>query len=77
MEEAKNVSNQLLEGVNALVEALQQAKDENQSMRQQIVLLKAEKKKKNSEITTLYDEIAAKERELESVVDKIQNALGR
>ena len=68
---------QLLEGVNALVEALQQAKDENQSLRQQIVLLKAEAEAKNSEITTLYDEIAAKERELESVVDKIQNALGR
>ncbi|MCI5632761.1 hypothetical protein [Helicobacter sp.] len=77
MEEAKNISNQLLEGVNALVEALQQAKDENQSLRQQIVLLKAEAEAKNSEITTLYDEIGAKERELEEVLNKIQNALGR
>ena len=76
-EEAKNISNQLLEGVNALVEALQQAKDENQSLRQQIVLLKAEAEAKNSEITTLYDEIGAKERELEEVLNKIQNALGR
>ncbi|TLD84399.1 hypothetical protein LS70_002290 [Helicobacter sp. MIT 11-5569] len=77
MEEAKNISNKLLESVDALVDALQKQRDENQSLRQQIVLLKAENEAKNSEISSLYDEIGAKERELEGVLSKIQNALGR
>lgn len=76
MEEAKNLSNKLLESVETLVDTLQKQRDENQSLRQQIVLLKAENEAKNSEISSLYDEISAKERELESVLNKIQNALG-
>ncbi len=66
MEEAKNLSSKLLESIDALIDELQKQKDENQSLRQQIVLLKAEN-----------DEIGAKERELENVLNKIQNVLGR
>ncbi len=77
MEEAKNLSNKLLESVDLLVEALQQQRDENHSLRQQIVLLKAENEAKNAEINALYDEISSKESELENVLNKIQNALGR
>ncbi|MCI5969242.1 hypothetical protein [Helicobacter sp.] len=77
MEEAKNISNKLLESVETLVCEFQKQRDENQSLRQQIVLLKAENEAKNSEISSLYDEISAKERELEYVLNKIQNALGR
>lgn len=77
MEEAKNISSKLLEGIDVLIEELQKQRDENQSLRQQIVLLKAENEAKNSEISSLYDEIGAKERELENVLDKIQNVLGR
>ncbi len=77
MEEAKNLSSKLLESIDALIDELQKQKDENRSLRQQIVLLKAENEAKNSEISSLYDEIGAKERELENVLNKIQNVLGR
>ncbi|WP_300691705.1 MULTISPECIES: hypothetical protein [Helicobacter] len=77
MEEAKNLSSKLLESIDALIDELQKQKDENQSLRQQIVLLKAENEAKNSEISSLYDEIGVKERELENVLNKIQNVLGR
>lgn len=77
MEEAKNLSSKLLEGIDALIDELQKQRDENQTLRQQIVLLKAENEAKNSEISSLYDEIGVKERELENVLNKIQNVLGR
>lgn len=77
MEEAKNLSSKLLEGIDALIDELQKQRDESQALRQQIVLLKAENEAKNSEISSLYDEIGVKERELENVLNKIQNVLGR
>lgn len=77
MEEAKNLSSKLLESIDVLIEELQKQRDENQALRQQIVLLKAENEAKNSEISSLYDEIGVKERELENVLNKIQNVLGR
>ncbi|EES89451.1 hypothetical protein [Helicobacter canadensis] len=77
MEEAQNISSKLLKGVDDLVTELQRTRDENQQLRQQIVLLKAENEAKNTEISSLYDEISSKERELESVLNKIQNVLGR
>lgn len=77
MEEAKNLSSKLLESIDVLIDELQKQRDENQALRQQIVLLKAENEAKNSEISSLYDEIGVKERELENVLNKIQNVLGR
>lgn len=77
MEEAQNISNKLLKGIDDLITELQRTRDENQQLRQQIVLLKAENEAKNTEISSLYDEISSKEKELENVLSKIQNVLGR
>ncbi|MCI2235908.1 MULTISPECIES: hypothetical protein [Helicobacter] len=76
MEEAQNISNKLLKGIDDLITELQRTRDENQQLRQQIVLLKAENEAKNTEISSLYDEIGSKEKELENVLNKIQNVLG-
>lgn len=76
MEEIKSLSHKLLQSVEDIIEELRKQRDANQGLRQQIVLLKAENEAKNSEISSLYDEISAKDRELEEVLNKIQNALG-
>ena len=76
MEEIKPLSHKLLQSVEDIIEELRKQRDANQGLRQQIVLLKAENEAKNSEISSLYDEISAKDRELEEVLNKIQNALG-
>ena len=77
MEETQNISNNLLQSIDDLLNELKKVREENQQLRKQIVLLKAENEAKNSEISSLYDEISAKERELESVLSKIQNVLGQ
>ncbi|MDA3969526.1 hypothetical protein [Helicobacter ibis] len=78
----ENESNTLLEGIDKLLEEYKLFKEENQQLRQQIVLLKAENEAKKSEINSLCDEINEKDRILETqnkelavIKDKIQSVI--
>ena len=62
MEEAQNISNRLLNGVNELVEELQKLRDENQQLRQQIVLLKAENEAKIARLAHSMMKLAPKKK---------------
>lgn len=82
MEEAQNISTRLSNGIDALLNELGRLKielrasqDELHNLREQVVLLKAENEAKNTEISGLYDELGAKEKELETLVGRIESAI--
>lgn len=77
-----NVSNTLLESIDKLIEEHKLFKEENQQLRQQIVLLKAENEAKKSEISSLIEEMNEKDRileeqnkELSTIREKIQSVI--
>lgn len=74
-DEQSDISARLFASIDLLLQKIEQERNENEALRSQITLLRAQEVAKNNEIETLYNEIAAKETQLEELLSKIQNVL--
>lgn len=71
-----DIIEQLNSKIDAMVTRYESMKEENESLRNEIVSAKAQSEAKDSAITRLEEENALKDIEIEEIVKKIELALG-
>ncbi len=76
MEENQSLINRTHQKLDEFLGLLHSQKEDMNRLRDEVTVLKAENEAKSNEISSLYDELANKERELEGVVHRIEEALG-
>ena len=74
--EEKTTLEKLDEKVSQILQQHHALKDENESLRTEIVALKSEKEIRDQEITRLTDDNTMKDLEIEEIVNKIESILG-
>jgi len=62
--------------VTQILQQYENAKSENETLRNEVITLKAEKEARDQEIVRLSDDNAMKDLEIEEIVTKIENILG-
>ncbi len=75
-EEVMSVFEKLGTKIDELLAKVSELRDENNSLRQEIVSIKAQCEGKASEISRLQELNAQKEREIEEIVSKIESMIG-
>ncbi|MGP1450637.1 MAG: hypothetical protein ACTTJS_05890 [Wolinella sp.] len=76
MQEYSSPVVKLDEKVDALISKLVNARETIENLERQNSALRTEIELKGSEISSLYEELSNKERELEGVIAKLEGALG-
>ena len=71
-----NIIEQLNEKIDAMVSRYDNMKNENESLRNELVSAKAQSEAKDAQIRRLEEENALKDIEIEEIVKKIESALG-
>ena len=71
-----NIIEQLNEKIDAMVNRYDVMKQENETLRSEVVSCKAQSEAKDTQITKLEDDNAMKDIEIEDIVKKIELALG-
>ena len=71
----RTCSKKLKEKINAMVSRYENMKNENESLRTEVMNAKAQSEAKDAAITRLEDENALKDIEIEEIVKKIESAL--
>ena len=71
-----NIIEQLNEKIDAMVSHYDVIKQENETLRSEVISYKAQSEAKDTQITKLEDDNAMKDIEIEDIVKKIELALG-
>lgn len=77
MEGHPTLFERLNERIDSLLTRLASAEGSLEVLRNENIMLKAENEAKGNEISGLYEELSLKERELDTVLKKIEAVLGR
>lgn len=77
MEGHPTLFERLNERIDSLLTRLASAEGSLEVLRNENIMLKAENEAKSNEISGLYEELSLKERELDTVLKKIEAVLGR
>ncbi|NLU35008.1 hypothetical protein [Wolinella succinogenes] len=77
MEAPLTLLERLNEKIDTLLSRLASSEETLEILRKENIMLRAENEAKSSEISSLYEEVSLKERELEGVLKKIESALVR
>ncbi|MBE0490733.1 MAG: hypothetical protein IBX44_00605 [Sulfurospirillum sp.] len=77
MQEEENIVNALSLKVQDLLSNFRQLQEENSSLRQEVVTIKAQNAAKDIQINKLEEELLKKELEAEDILGKIEEVLKR
>ncbi|HCZ19021.1 hypothetical protein [Wolinella succinogenes] len=77
MEAPLTLLERLNEKIDTLLSRLASSEETLEILRKENIMLRAENEAKSSEISSLYEEVSLKERELEGMLKKIESALVR